>query len=53
MGWAETHIRNAGYAGFGFRDLAAEDKLQPDRPAAVRLPPIAVGLFLITDFTAP
>lgn len=45
MGLAEAHIRNAGDAGFGFRDLAVEDKLQPDRPAAVRLSPTE-GLFL-------
>jgi hypothetical protein len=28
MDLAEAHIRNAGYGGFSFRDLAAEDRHQ-------------------------
>jgi hypothetical protein len=49
MGLA-AHIRNAGYAGFGFRDLAAEDKLQPGPTRGCPAPPYRRGLFLITDF---
>jgi TetR/AcrR family transcriptional repressor of nem operon len=36
MDLAEAHIRSAGYAGFSFRDLAAEIGI---KSASVRTPP--------------
>ena len=48
MGLA-AHIRNAGYAGFSFRDLAAEDRPQPGPTRGCPAPPYRSGLFLITN----